>query len=1229
MGKEVFSNHIGSAGELTVLAPIKPGFVPIPEPLTYAARLRIHLRMLSALRRNGLETDRAGVYVGPVDTLRTLQYVRWTLVDNDTKMLLSVNFDRGFEPYIRRIVDIAGPLLDTILCHCEGFTGYASDQGFEGFMSYATKYQVPVDLFAAAAPDISVDDGDYFLEFDKRLRERNHQGELGDWQPGMTMTKPRDKLAHSAKYAGLALLDQGLNIVRTMYENADRFPEWDFRGEESRDDLLYYRLTEKLVPGFWERMVAAYEKKTGDTVDTSHPKWKLLFLQLLMQSSGGSDKAKEPSRADSRTQELLLLHKEPLAWFASPPRKREISDREELPEDHIQRGLLADNVKFDGINNPAKGFKATHACMLLLRVDDASKAGAFLNLMKPLLWPHTVQKSQRIPGNLNFNLSITHNGLKSLGLPEALRRQFPPAFREGMDARAGLLGDTDCNHPNEWNWPLGNWPLNAPEHRIAPSSIDLIVQIEAALPDDVPAFLTFDDQHPLVGNITSLAQTAQANGVTLLGVEPLQRRFGETGHVVGHLGFVDGVSQPSFVPPAGDDTEKAWEKPYIGELLIGHKTRLDTEETYLQRKGLMRNGTFQVIRKTQLNVAQFEQDAKAFDTKATGVDATLVKSKMVGRDALGHNFADGSQGNGFAYDSDPTGAKTPLQCHIRRTNPREGDTPRIVRRGYSYGPYLDDDPSADVDRGLMFIAYNANIAEQFEVIQRWISGGNSTGIASWHGDPLLAPKRPEGTRTFRFTHNQKVVSVDLPARPMGVLQWGIYAFTPSLNGLDILSNLNADEANASSNANDTAFAQPTQAEATKLLLEDSDDENRDKRADIWAGIRKTGARDAGDYGILVGGKDEVEKVLFNPDGAFSVKPYLDRMGQSVGEQYLGVDDPERHHNERQVLESFLGGLSDNAMFNTVSQVANSVIDALPFETQSREDDGHDPKSKSEKPLGARLESEAFINRVIAMLCVEWFGLPGSGHFDIGGPQKAGPHCPRDFVASSFYVFGPHPTEFVQQNAMDRTTKAVDKIEAFLTANESNLGGDFLTKLKADPHLSVSDRKMAEYIAGTCFGFAGPVTGSFRSVLYDWVKSERLWRIQQRYLSIANGGDAAQAHQLLQKEIIRSMAERPIPDLLHRKAVKGTKVGDVTVKPGDKIVFSLRSAIDGGGDAEELLFGGDYAQAKRPMHSCPGKQMGIQTLVACFAAILDRGQLVAEGPLTLRLKTPQQSDAVAV
>ena len=171
--------------------------------------------------------------------------------------------------------------------------------------------------------------------------------------------------------------------------------------------------------------------------------------------------------------------------------------------------------------------------------------------------------------------------------------------------------------------------------------------------------------------------------------------------------------------------------------------------------------------------------------------------------------------------------------------------------------------------------------------------------------------------------------------------------------------------------------------------------------------------------------------------------------------------------------------------------------------------------------------------------------------------------------------------------------------------------------------------MAEYIAGTCFGFAGPVTGSFRSVLYDWVKSERLWRIQQRYLSIANGGDAAQAHQLLQKEIIRSMAERPIPDLLHRKAVKGTKVGDVTVKPGDKIVFSLRSAIDGGGDAEELLFGGDYAQAKRPMHSCPGKQMGIQTLVACFAAILDRGQLVAEGPLTLRLKTPQQSDAVAV
>ena len=46
---DIFSNHIGGSSELLVLADIKPGFVPIRSPITYASRLRRHLKLVDAL----------------------------------------------------------------------------------------------------------------------------------------------------------------------------------------------------------------------------------------------------------------------------------------------------------------------------------------------------------------------------------------------------------------------------------------------------------------------------------------------------------------------------------------------------------------------------------------------------------------------------------------------------------------------------------------------------------------------------------------------------------------------------------------------------------------------------------------------------------------------------------------------------------------------------------------------------------------------------------------------------------------------------------------------------------------------------------------------------------------------------------------------------------------------------------------------------------------------------
>ena len=59
-------------------------------------------------------------------------------------------------------------------------------------------------------------------------------------------------------------------------------------------------------------------------------------------------------------------------------------------------------------------------------------------------------------------LGFTWNGLRALGVPEeALARTFPEEFRQGMAARAAILGDTGRNHPDNWVGGLAGEDLHA------------------------------------------------------------------------------------------------------------------------------------------------------------------------------------------------------------------------------------------------------------------------------------------------------------------------------------------------------------------------------------------------------------------------------------------------------------------------------------------------------------------------------------------------------------------------------------------------------------------------------------------------------------------------------------------------------------------------------------------------------------------------------------------------
>ncbi|MFK7836448.1 MAG: Dyp-type peroxidase [Sulfitobacter sp.] len=1239
MQNEFFSNHIGSASELTVLANIKPGFVPIPEPITYAARLRLHLRMLSALRRGGLESDRAGVYVGPVDNLRTLQYVRWTLIDDDTRMLLSVNFDRPLEPYIRRIVDQAGPLLDTILCHCEGFIGHASDQGYEGFLDWATRHQVPVELFAAAAPDVTVDDADYFLKTHRAM----HNGEVpekpvaadpaaaGDgtfseqpapgaedatpqsdfraWLASQRFDSPEERLAAASKASFLALLDQSINIVRVMYDNNHRFPKKDFRGDLSRDDLLYYNLTESLVGSLWPGL-RHFAKKLEVDVDTAQPDWQTRLLDQLVERLEAMRGAGGAGRVASRALDLLTHNNAPLRWFAQLLSRDDVkSPRPEVPPvDMVQAGLVDTSPVKGQIETPKGQRTCTHADMILFRVDDAKLGRDFLRDLWERLWPDTVE------GDFIYTLSITYNGFKALELPDPMLRNLPEAFREGMAARAGLLGDIGCNYPTEWTWPEDPTGVSVP-----PEAVDLILNVQLCPQDGVVA-----DKERLDKEIQDLLKEAAANGVHPVAIESMYRRF-KDGEVIGHLGLVDGISQPDFIVPSAEarnPKNQSWQQPFLGEFLLGHPKRLDRTADPAVVPSYMYNGTFQVLRKISVDVNRFEKDAHSAHPE---MPPEVVKSKLLGRNTDGTQLF-GETKNNFDYSNgDKMGDHVPLQSHIRRANPRESDTPRILRRGFSYGDPVKEGAPDEADRGLIFIAYNASIAEQFEVIQRWLNGGNSTGLSSWQGDPLLAPKRPDGCRAFNYAVADKEtrvgVRVELDEKPVGILQWGLYAFVPSRSGLERILNVGewVNEQPAI-----TAPPELSDAAQWKLFLEDTDEENRPRREAFWAEVRKKGAKRAPGYGVLVGSEDAVMDVLRNKDGAFSTQEYHARMTKTVGVQYLGLDGGEGRQTEKDLLENFLANVQEEDIFNRAFTRAKEAIEALPEERQSLLKDGQDNETH-DKLLGRRFDAQNFMYEIVGHLCRDWFDLPNTHpDFIIGGPQTEGPNCPRDFVASSFYVFGPRPTEAVTKNAHLRSARAVKLIETALAAEEAPGGGALRLHLndaaKANPEYW-SIRKQAEYIAGCCLGFAGPVSGSFRSAMFDWIKTDALWRVHQQYRSALQSGktEFEAATIVLRPAVIRGIGERLVPDLLYRRAIKDTTLGDAKVEPGDLVVFSLRSAIAGGGDPETILFGGKIETPEDVAHPCAGRQMALITMIACAAALFNYRELRPTGPLNLLIR----------
>ena len=146
-----------------------------------------------------------------------------------------------------------------------------------------------------------------------------------------------------------------------------------------------------------------------------------------------------------------------------------------------------------------------------------------------------------------------------------------------------------------------------------------------------------------------------------------------------------------------------------------------------------------------------------------------------------------------AATPDPDGKVCPFAAHVRKVNPRDDPTdtsgPRqtkvhlTLRRGIPYGPAKDHEHLLEndgIDRGLLFMSYQASIEEQFEFLMKdWVNRDDAPHDSNPRAgqDPVIAQT---AGRRFVLVHDEQI---DLPQEPWIVMTGGGYFFTPSISAL--------------------------------------------------------------------------------------------------------------------------------------------------------------------------------------------------------------------------------------------------------------------------------------------------------------------------------------------------------------------------------------------------------------------------------------------------------------
>ena len=376
------------------------------------------------------------------------------------------------------------------------------------------------------------------------------------------------------------------------------------------------------------------------------------------------------------------------------------------------------------------------------------------------------------------SVAFTWNGLRVLGVDETSLATFPEEFRQGMAARAEIIGATGDNHPTHWVGGLASPDLHA------------IVVLFAR---DAAERERCRQEHR--------EYLLQCDGVKVLSSLDLEAIPPFT-YAHEHFGYRDRLSQPYIKGIDGEPTPGSGPAVNAGEFFLGYPDENGPPTGLPQPEILSHNGSYLAYLRLEEHVGAFRDFLRQHGE--TPEQQEWIAAKLMGRWRSGAPLVlapdkddpelggDMQRTNDFNYAKmDPYGYGCPLGSHIRRMNPRDTaanmQRRRMIRRGGTYGPPLPEGkPEDGVERGIAAFVGCASLVRQFEFAMNvWANDPNFHELGN-ERDPIFGTQ--DGT--YDMTIPKRPIRRKITGLPsFTTLRGGAYFFLPGIRALRYLAAL--------------------------------------------------------------------------------------------------------------------------------------------------------------------------------------------------------------------------------------------------------------------------------------------------------------------------------------------------------------------------------------------------------------------------------------------------------